>query len=55
MQDRGVRAGEEEPLVPVRPTNQERGRPVGSPDLDDLALTATLTYVLAANFDVVSR
>jgi len=55
VQDGRVRAGEEEPLVPVRPAHQVRGRPVGPPDLDDLALTATLTYVLTANFDVVSQ
>jgi hypothetical protein len=55
IQDGGVRAGEEEPLVPVRPAHQERGRPVGSSDLDDLALTASLPYVAASNFDVVSQ
>jgi hypothetical protein len=53
MLDCGVRAGEEEPLVPVRPTHNKRGCSAGAPDLDDLALALTLTYVLTCNFDMV--
>ncbi len=54
LHDRSVGAREEEPLVPVGPTDQKWGRPVGSADLNDLAPAATLTYALAANFDVIS-
>lgn len=56
MVDLGVRAGEQQTLVPVvGPTHQVRRRPIWSVDLEDFAISVRLAHVRGSDDDAVAH